>query len=175
MKKIHIYIIIVISVILIYEFLHGLYRQYQRNYIYKIAKNVSNELKKPLVVIGDPYNGVGSNIYNLFMDGYECGDETIDITGAPLCENGKKIDLLSYLKLQPSNSKILFISCVLEYVDDLDEIIEELYRVSYNNNIFIVTVNEYSLFAYIYRQQDHYSKNIIYGPPKYDKIYYKKI
>jgi hypothetical protein len=90
-------IIIIIFILIIYEFLHGYIRQKNRNYIYKLAKERSLVTKKPLVVIGDPYNGKGSKLYNTFMDGYGCGDETVDLTGSPNCPNGIKIDLLNYL------------------------------------------------------------------------------
>jgi hypothetical protein len=68
--------------------------------MYNIALKKSREYNKSLLVVGDPYNGIGSSIYNIFMDGYDCGDETVDITGAPKCKNGIKDDILLYLKKQ---------------------------------------------------------------------------
>jgi hypothetical protein len=101
------------------------------------------------LVVGDPYNGIGSRFYNNFIEGYGCGNITIDLTGCPMCPNGVKSDIYSYLKEQDDNSMVIFISCVLEYVDNIDDVIKEIYRVA-SNNIFIVTVNEYSLSAYFY-------------------------
>ena len=131
---------------------------------------------KPLVVIGDPYYGYGTRFYGKFMDGYDCGDETVDLTGAPNCKKKYKMDILDYLKKQKNNSKILFISCVLEYIDNIDDVIQQIYRVAGNtNNIFIVSVSKYTLSAYLYQQDEYSAKNLILGPPKYNSITYKKI
>jgi len=169
-------IILSILIILFYEFIHGIIRQKQRNQIYKMAKKRSIDINKPLLVFGDPYNGIGSKFFNLFMDNYGCGDITVDLTGAPKCPNGIKSDILQYLKKLPSNSYVIFISCVLEYVDSIEEVIKEIYRVAnINKNIFIVSVNKYTLTAYFYHSNTDHSKNIIYGPPFYDQITFTKL
>lgn len=168
--------IIVIIIIILNEIYEGICRQYQRNKIYEMAEKHAKKLKKILVVVGDPYYGKGSKFYNIFMDGYKCGDKTVDLTGAPKCPNGIKNDLYNYLKTQESNSQIIFISCVLEYIDNIAETVEELYRVTGGpENIFVVTVKEHSLAAYFYSEDDYSSKNLIYAPPEYKKITWKKI
>ena len=170
------FIIIFILIIIINEFIQGLLRQKERYDIYKLAKDKSLKINKKLLVVGDPYYGHGSKFYSLFMKNYDCGDITIDLTGAPKCHNSYKIDILSYLKKQPSNSLVIFISCVLEYVDDIDDIINEINRVAGDaSNIFIVTVTKYSLSAYIYSDMYSKSKYIIDAPPLYNTITYKKI
>lgn len=175
-KKIIFVIVFIIGFLLLNELYHGIVRQNNRNKIYKMAQSRAQEIKRKLVVFGDPYNGYGSNVYDLFMEGYGCGDETVDLTGCPYCLNGVKSDILEYLKKQESDSKVIFISCVLEYVDNIEEVINELYRVAGSiENIFIVTVNKYSLSAYFYQQDDYYAKNIIEGPPTHKEIKYKKI
>jgi hypothetical protein len=136
----------------------------------------AKKIKRPLVVIGDPYNGKGTKFFNKFLDTYGCGDETIDLTGVPKCENGIKSDLFEYLIKQKSNSKVFFISCVLEYIENIDEVIKELYRVAGSSiNIFIVSVNRYCLTAYLYKDGYDKAKNIIKDPPYYDIITYKRI
>lgn len=176
MNKYLIIIMILIILILLNEFIQGLLRQKERKEIFIQAKTRSKNINKPLVVIGDPYYGYGTRFYGLFMDGYECGDETVDITGAPKCSKNYKMDILDYLKKQKNNSKVLFISCVLEYIDNIDEVISEIYRVAgSSNNIFIVAVSKYTLSAYLYQEDEYSAKNIIFGAPYYNNITYKKI
>ncbi len=175
-NKIILVILLIVLVILVNEFIHGIIRQKQRQNIYKNAVNRSIQLNKPLLVFGDPYYGKGSKFYNLFMEGYGCGDITVDLTGVPNCPNGIKSDIYKYLKSQPSNSKVIFISCVLEYVDNIKEVIEEINRVAGNSdNIFIVTVNKYTLSAYFYTEDEYKAKNIIKAPPLYKEITFEKI
>jgi hypothetical protein len=169
-------IIILIIIIISYEFFHGYLRQRDRQNYFKSAEKRAKELKRPLLVYGDPYNGNGSKIYNTFMDTYGCGDETVDLTGAPKCKNGIKMDILSHLKTKKSDSAVIFISCVLEYVDEIDEIISEIKRVAGSlDNVFIVTVNRHTLSAYFYSDGSDTSKRIIYAPPEYDYLDYKDI
>lgn len=171
--KILTYIIIILFV---YEVIQGAYRQFLRRTFYTKAQQKAVQINKPLVVIGDPYNGIGSKLYNSVIQGYGCGDETVDLTGAPKCPNGIKRDILSYLRRQPDNSKVLFISCVLEYVDDIEDIIKEIYRVAGSiDNIFIVSINAYSITAYFYKDKNDTSKNVVYGPPLYPQITYSRV
>jgi hypothetical protein len=88
---------------------------------------------------------------NNFIKGYDCGDETVNLTGAPLCPNGIKSDLLKYLINKPDNTGVIFISCVLEYIptEDLENVIKHLKRVAGGiDTIFIVTVSPYNLAGY---------------------------
>lgn len=170
MNTIIIILVSLIVILLVNELFQGIYRQIQRNKIYKMAEDRSREINKPLVVIGDPYNGYGSKFYNKFMLGYGCGDVTIDLTGCPQCPNGVKMDIYEYLKTQDDKSQVIFISCVLEYIDNIDAVIKELYRVAGKDNLFIVTVKKLSLAAYIYQEANYGAKNLIKAPPKYETI-----
>lgn len=163
-KKYYSYsVLFLIILILINEFYHTIKRQYDRLTIFNLAKQRAKQLKKPLIVIGDPYNGKASRFYSKFYKTYDCGDETVDLTGAPRCPNGIKNDIYSYLKSKPQNYGVIFVSCVLEYVDNIDETIKELYRVSGSkDNLFVVRVNDKSLAAYIYKDNADISKNLIY-------------
>lgn len=177
MIKFTIYIIVIlVGFILINELIQGITRQKHRQKIFKLAQKRAQETSKPLAVFGDPYYGLGSRFYNMFMDGYGCGDETIDLTGAPKCSIGIKSDILKYLQKQKSNSKIIFISCVLEYIENIEEVIKEIIRVSGGvENVFIVSVSEFSLAAYLYSEDDYKALNIIKGPPQHGQITYEKI
>jgi hypothetical protein len=108
----------------------------------------SKEIGKPLMVIGDPDNGT-SNKY-LGRD-YECGDICVDLIGCKKCNNGLKQKIENYLPTLKTNSYVIFISCVMEYMDNavIDKTIAELKRVS-GGNLFIVTVDPYSLTSFIY-------------------------
>jgi len=175
-KKIIIIFIGLLILGFLYEFLHGINRQMDRQNIFKKAENRAIAIKKPLLVYGDPYNGKGSKLLNKFIKGYGCGDETVDLTGCPKCKNGVKSDMLEHLKTKESNSQVIFVSCVLEYLDNIEEVFKEMIRVSGGiENIFVVTVNQFSLFAYIYQDGNHSSKNIIYAPPKFKNLSYKKL
>lgn len=177
MQKFVIYtIIIIVGFILFNEFIQGIIRQNHRQKIFKLAQKRAQETSKPLVVFGDPYYGMGSRFYNMFMDGYGCGDETVDLTGAPKCPKGIKSDILEYLQKQKSNSKIIFVSCVLEYIENIEEVIKEILRISGGiENVFIVTVSKFSLSAFLYSEDEYKALNIIKGPPFHDKITWKKI
>lgn len=178
MKKIYyVYsVLFLIILILINELYHTIKRQYDRLRNFNLAKQRAERIKKPLIVIGDPYNGKASRFYSKIYKTYGCGDETVDLTGSPRCPNGIKNDIYSYLKTKPSNYGVFFVSCVLEYVDNIDEIIKELYRVSGSkDNLFIVSVNDKSLAAYIYKDNSDISKNLVYtdnlGNISYKKLY----
>jgi hypothetical protein len=176
LKHILYIVTIVIILLIINEISQGFIRQRHRQIVYKMAEKRAKQLDKPLVVFGDPYHGRGSRLFSSFMDHYGCGDETVDLTGAPKCPNGIKSDILKYLKEQPSNSKVIFISCVLEYIENIEEVIDELVRVAGSNeNIFIVSVSEYTYAAYFYKEDEYKALNVIKGPPFYEKITYRRI
>jgi len=177
MKKIYyVYsLLFIILLILINEIYHTIKRQYDRLTIFNLAKQRAKQLKKPLIVVGDPYNGKASRFYSKFYKTYGCGDETVDLTGSHRCPNGIKNDIYSYLKAKPPNYGVLFVSCVLEYVDNIDETIKELYRVSGSkDNLFVVCVNDKSLAAYIYKDKTDISKNLVYID-NLRNILYKKL
>jgi len=176
MNKYLSYFFILCIFLLIYEILHGYKRQTDRIEYYNMAVNKSKQLNKPLIVYGDPYNGTGSKIYNTFMKIYGCGDECVDLTGCPKCMNGKKQDILYHLKQKPDNSSVIFISCVLEYIPHIEEVIPEILRVAGSwDNVFVVTVNKNAFSAYLYKNKQDVSRNIVFAPPQYKEISYIKL
>jgi hypothetical protein len=76
-------IIFFIYILALNEFCVGILRQKDRKNIFTQARLRAYKLNKPLLVYGDPYNGLGSKFFNVFMHGYDCGDETVDLTGCP--------------------------------------------------------------------------------------------
>lgn len=141
-------ILFIIGLLILYELVLTYTRYLKRKRIFDIAKKSAQDLGKPLMVIGDPDNGATN-----FMFGrcYECGDVCLDITGCPSCSNGIKQKIEDYLPTLECNSYVIFISCVLEYVDTnkLDFIMKEINRVS-GGNYYIVSVEPMSLTALLY-------------------------
>jgi hypothetical protein len=136
-------------------------RKLNRRNLFEKAKKRARRINKQLLVIGDPYNGVASISTGSY---YDCGDLCIDLTGCPKCTNsikGKLEDIISEINL---NEYVIYISCVLEYIDKLPKILSYLNKVN-KKNIFIVTVEWYSLNAYFYPYyltNEQPPKNIIY-------------
>jgi hypothetical protein len=172
MNKFVVFISIVIISIFIYTAIHAFLRNSNRSTLYKLAQKRSQKTKRKLIVIGDPNNGKYSRLMGA---AYGCGDICIDLSGCPKCKNGKIGDATEELRKIPSNSAVIFISCVLEYVDNIEELITEIYRVGGNDsqNIFVVSVSQYDLFSYFYVDGNHKSTNIItHAPPNYPFIKY---
>jgi hypothetical protein len=166
----------IILFVFLYELAQAMYRQYCRVSIFHSAKRRARLINKRLIVVGDPYYGHGSRFYSKFMPNYECGDETVDLTGSPNCSNGVKSDLYDYLRNQPSNSGVIFISCVLEYVPNIKDTIYEIERVAGDTkNIYVVTVNQWTLSAYFYKDPNSTPRQIVYAPPEYSSITYRSL
>lgn len=175
-KNIIIVIGLIFLLILSNEIYQGALRQKDRQKIFKLAETRAKDLGRPLLVYGDPYYGIGSRFFNMFMEGYGCGDETVDLTGCPQCPNGVKSDMLAHLKTKKSDSQVIFVSCVLEYIDDIEQTIEEMKRVAGSlDNIFVVTVKSNSLSAYMYQEDDYKAKNLIKAPPVFKELTFNKI
>jgi hypothetical protein len=132
----------------LYEIVLNYTRYIRRKQIFQVALNKSKTLDKPLLVIGDPDNGTTNHLLGRC---YGCGDVCLDITGCIGCPNGVKATIEEYLPTLKTNSHVIFISCVLEYVktENIDFIIQEIKRVS-GDDYFIVSVDPYSLTALFY-------------------------
>ena len=138
--------LIFIIIIIIYEITICMIRKIKRKVYYKKAVKRAKETNKKLLVIGDPYNGIASITTGL---DYNCGNLCIDLTGCPKCDNaikGRLEDIIPTLNL---NEYIIYISCVLEYLDDLPLVMSYLNKIN-KNDLFIVNVEWYSLMAYFY-------------------------
>lgn len=151
-------------------------RMYKRTRYYNLAKNKAKESKRPLIVVGNPDSGPTNKIIGRL---YDCGDYTIDINGSE-CPNTLQGDLVERLKKFPDNSCVIYISYVLEYLENIDDAVKEIYRVAGDSsNIFIVHAQNNSKISrvkYSSGYTDPHSRYVIdTAPPEYDKITFHKI
>lgn len=114
-------------------------RRSLRTSTYQTAQRRALELVRPLLVVGAPDQGTTS--------GYGCGDLTVDLAGST-CPRSITADITKQIPLDDS-SVVVFVSCVLEYVDRLDPAIRELWRVS-GGEMYIVRVEPWTLAAFFY-------------------------
>lgn len=114
-------------------------RRQQRSTMYAQAKAEAQRLGRPFVVVGAPDGGVTS--------GYSCGDVTVDLQKSS-CPNSIQADITKKLPFE-NDSVVIFVSCVLEYVDDYAGAMAELCRVS-GGHMYIVRVEPWTLTAYLY-------------------------
>lgn len=115
-------------------------RRHRRASAYARALSRARALGRPLAVIGAPDGGV--------TGGYGCGDITIDLAPCLCCPNAVQADVCDRLPL-PDNSAVIFVSCVLEYVADLDAAMREIDRVSCGER-YIAHVEPWTATAYAY-------------------------
>lgn len=139
-SKILRYGLLLLLVILAYEVgMVYLGRRWRRRKIYRLAALKSKQISKPLLVIGDPY----ADNYSISSADYGCGDVCLDINGSS-CPVARRYDLNNGMKDFKSNSFVIFISCTLEYVDDVSKVYAELKRVS-GGDLFVVNMEPYTL------------------------------
>ncbi len=137
---------VVAVVVALWELLVACHRKIRRRVLFQEAKTKSIQTGKPLIVIGDPDNGAFSKFTGR---DYGEGDITIDITGCPGCTTGVKARAEDMLPGLDDNSCVIFISCVLEYVDDIKSLSRDIPRAS-GGDYYIVNVEPYCLSAYYY-------------------------
>jgi hypothetical protein len=107
--------------------------------VFALARAQANASGRPLVVVGAPDGGVTA--------GYDCGDVTIDLAKSS-CPVFMQVDITKKIPL-PDNSCVVFVSCVLEYVDDFHTAWAELCRIS-GGMVHVVRVEPWTLAAYLY-------------------------
>ena len=112
-----------------------------------VARRAS-ALGRPLVVVGDPDAGAHTRL----VRAYGCGDLCIDLQGCPMCRVMQAADLtVGPVPGVADDSAVVFVSCVLEYVVDLDAALMEISRMAGSpENAFIVTVQPWTLTARLY-------------------------
>lgn len=115
------------------------HRRSERSRIASAASDAARSLGRPLVVVGAPDGGVTA--------GYGCGDITVDLCDSS-CPGHVRADVTQRLPFQ-DDSCVVFVSCVLEYVDDYDAALRELLRVS-GGHLYVVRVEPWTLAAYLY-------------------------
>lgn len=120
-------------------------RRWARQEGYARAQRLAASTGKPLIVIGAPRRG----FINVAVADYGCGDLCIDLEGCAGCERavtGRAEDVLPFL---PDDSAVVFVSCTLEYVDDVELVWSELQRIA-GRELVVVTVEPWSLTAYFF-------------------------
>jgi hypothetical protein len=175
-----------IIVVIFNELGQSYYRNYCRSYYYKMAAKHALKIGKPLIVLGCPHNGLEAKLHG---PAYGPGNFTIDISGCTkgICEDVMERSALKSFKAFLDNSCVVFISCVLEYLEEneIKQTIQEIERVAGDQkNIFVVTVGTSSLSAYYYTSNNNGKhKDIAHrvfmssppeGPFKYQEINQKK-
>ena len=126
----------------------ALARWQTRREVYDLAARRAAELHRPLVVVGDPDAGAHTRLYRA----YGCGDLCVDLRGCPLCEVVQAADISTgSVPGVADDSAVVFVSCVLEYVEDASAAIRELRRMAGSpDNLFTVSVQPWSLTAALY-------------------------
>jgi hypothetical protein len=169
---------IVLIIILIFnEIGQSYWRNYYRGNYYKLATARALATDKPLIVIGCPHNGLGSKFHG---PAYGSGNFVIDISGCTkgICKDVMERDIVDSLKVFEDNSCVIFVSCVLEYVENIVDAIKEIKRVAGSpDNIFIVTVGTSSWVSYYYsfnncgKHEDVTRRVFLSAPPNGDFKY----
>lgn len=114
-------------------------RRYERTRVYNLARQRANETGKSLIVVGAPDGGVTA--------GYPCGDWTVDANGSSCVPTiaGRLEDGLPFA----DDSCVVFVSCVLEYVDDYEGALREIQRIA-GDDLMVVRVEPWTATAYLY-------------------------
>lgn len=127
-----------------WEALSAYGRFQDRKRLFAAAAARAQQLGLPLVVVGDPDAGAHTKMFRA----YDCGDLCLDLNGCPSCPTALAVDLTQGIPLA-DHSAVIFVSCVLEYVDDLPAAWAELRRVA-GANLFVAIVGGASLTTYLF-------------------------
>ena len=123
-------------------------RHDRRTRLFYDAARRAQELGRPLVVIGDPDAGMHTRL----IRAYGCGDVCVDLHGCPMCPVVRAADITrGPIPGLADDSAVVFVSCVLEYVRDLQAALAEIRRIAGDlDNLYIVTVQPWTLTAALY-------------------------
>jgi hypothetical protein len=143
-------------------------RRQRRRDVFNLAQHRAAQTGKQLIVVGDPDAGV----VNRFIGrDYDCGTLCIDAMGCLKCDNQITGRLEDVLPTMESNSAVIYVSAVLEYVDNIDQVVAELQRVS-GGDVFVVTVEPWTLTSFFYpgaRRQFHEA------PPRNERYRWREL
>lgn len=157
------YFIVLAVALLLWILCTSLYTHYQRFVLFQQAADRAFAQKRELIVIGDPKKGLACKV---FGQAYGYGSYAVDIR--PVDDRCYAKDATEFLQKFQGSSCVIFISCVLEYVDNITELVYEINRVAGSNkNVFVVRVPQYSPQAFFYKFQGDESKHIITAAPPY--------
>lgn len=122
-----------------WEGLWWVIRRGARADMYAMARARATALNRPLIVVGAPDA--------MITAGYPCGDVTVDLVKTS-CPNAIQADVTKPLPFN-DDSAVVFVSCVLEYVDDYASALAELQRVA-GANLFITRVEPWTLTGWFF-------------------------
>lgn len=112
-------------------------RRRNRRQLFAEAQARARATGAPLLVVGDPDTGYVTKHYGR---DYGCGTVCTDLTGCPSCPTGLRGRLEDVLPRLSAQSYVVFVSCTLEYVQDLPHCVRELERVAVPGGLFVVPV-----------------------------------
>lgn len=169
----------IIVMIVVFVFLYDIVirRNWRRFTRYNAAKETAKRKNKKLLVIGATDTGGISGQISSQLHLYGCGDVCIDMEGCRACEKSIKGRIEDILPTLDTDSFVIYVSVVLEYVDDLEFVIKELERVS-GGDLYVVYIDNIidgpfdSYFDYKSKKTYKGNWRIVSGPPywKYQRI-----
>ncbi len=126
----------------------ALIRFRERTAAFERAMERASALGRRLIVIGDPDAGMHTRL----MRAYGCGDVCVDLNGCPRCPVTVVADITrGPIPDVADDSAVVFVSCVFEYVAELDAALREVSRIAGSpENVFVVTVQPWTLTARLY-------------------------
>lgn len=131
----------------VYESTLALARFRRRRDVFLAAQARARELGRPVVVVGDPDAG----LHTRMARAYPCGDVCVDLTGCPACPISIPANIEETIPLIEDDSVVVFVSCVLEYVSDVEAALSELSRIAgAPENLFGVVVDPMCLTSFVY-------------------------
>lgn len=121
------------------------YQERQRQFA--AAKARATATGRRLVVVGAP----GAGLHTRVLPAYGCGDVCVDLEGCPTCPVSETVDLVTGHTTVPDGSAVVYVSCVLEYVNDPSAAMREILRMAGDlSNVFLVTVQPWTLTGALY-------------------------
>jgi hypothetical protein len=136
-------------------------RRWERQRMYRLARQRALETGKPLIIVGAPRGGFITRL----MPTYGCGDLCIDLVGCPSCSNQVAEGIETAMETYPSDSAVIAVMCTLEYVKNIQGAEAEIQRVA-GPNLFVARVEPWSLTAFFYPGARHRLMNAPEGDGK---------
>jgi hypothetical protein len=124
----------------------ALVRLNNRSSEYTLAEKRAHDTGRTFVVVGSPSAGM----HTAMVKAYGCGDICIDLDGCLECPVHLEADIIKPLPIV-SDSAVVYVACVLEYVNDFDAAWNELERIAGSpDNMFVVPVQPWTFTAAMY-------------------------
>ena len=123
------------------------WRLAERRRVYGAALARARDTGRQLVVVGSPDAGTQGAIARV----YGCGDLCLDLGGCNRCPTQLVADITQRIDGLADDSSVVFVSCVLEYVNDPQAAWREVLRIAGRpENVFLVDVQGWTAAAALY-------------------------